>query len=81
MVLESDYIEGGGGREGTNRKEGGNLLDGPEGKGVGAEAGICVRRLRLCGQPGAASPPPGLPHVYCLGIFTLGAPGLRGAAG
>lgn len=32
MVLESEYTEGGGGREGTNRNEGGNLLDRPEGK-------------------------------------------------
>lgn len=32
MVLESEYFEGGGGREGTTRNEGGNLPGGLEGK-------------------------------------------------
>ena len=54
MVLESEYIGGGGGREGTDRNEGGNLLDGPVGKEGGAVAGNSLR-LRLCGQSGPAA--------------------------
>ena len=54
MVLESEYIGGGGGREGTDRNEGGNLLDGPVGKEGVAVAGNSFR-LRLCGQPGPAA--------------------------
>lgn len=59
MVLESEYIGGGGGREGTDRNEGGNLLDGP----VGKEGGGCGWELALpaplrAAGPSSRGPPP-----------------------
>lgn len=60
MVLESEYIGGGGGREGTNRKEGGNLLgwrEGQEGGGGGWElCSACASAGSRAQQPGASSP-------------------------
>lgn len=55
MVLESEYIGGGGGRETTNRNEGGNSLDGPKGKEGGDGGGELPGRLRLRGQPDSAA--------------------------
>lgn len=61
MVLESEYIGGGGGREGTNRKEGGNLLDWREGQEGGGGGGwelcsACASAGSRAQQPGASSP-------------------------
>lgn len=72
MVLESEYIGGGGGREGTNRNQGRNLPDGPEGKeggGGGWELSLPPAPLRAA-WPAAGGPPPppaGLARVCGLG--------------
>lgn len=83
MVLESEYIGGGGGREGTNRNEGGNLLDGLEGKEGGCggwELSPPPAPPQAAWTSGQGPPPPptGLAHFCCLRTRTLGAPGLRG---
>jgi hypothetical protein len=67
MVLESENIGGGGGREGTDRNEGGNLLDGSKGKKGGGGAWELSRLL--CASAGGLVPPEALattvpPHPH-----------------
>ena len=71
MFLEREYIGGEGGREGTDRNEGGNLLDGPAGKegGGGGWELSPPAPLRAAGPSsrGPPPPPPGPAHTSCLG--------------